>query len=92
MNEIKQKIQQTHLLTDAQKIALLVEIDGCSKEEIAKLDEVLTRFEGEYQSHLAAYQEAVNKELAGILADDGDVPAVREAVERIRTGIKTLQV
>lgn len=91
MNEIKQKIQQTHLLTDAQKIALLVEIDGCSEEEIAKLDEVLMRFEMEYQSYLAAYQEAVNKELAGILADDGDVPAVREAVEKIRRGIKTLQ-
>lgn len=91
MDEIKQKIQKTHLLNDAQKIALLVEIDGCSKEEIAKLDDVLIHFEEEYQSHFAAYQEAVNKELAGILADDGDVPAVREAVEKIRTGIKTLQ-
>lgn len=91
MNEIKQKIQKTHLLNDAQKIALLVEIDDCSKEEIAKLEEVLMRFEREYQSYLATYQDAVNKELAGILAGDGDVPAVREAVEKIRTGLKKLQ-
>lgn len=91
MDEIKRKIQNTRLLSDEQKIALLVEIDGCSEGEIAKLDEVLMRFEREYQSLFSTYQEAVNKELAGILSDDGDAPAVREAVERIRTGVKTLQ-
>lgn len=90
MSDIKQKIQKTHLLNDEQKVALLVEIDDCSKEEIAKLDDVLTRFEGEYQSYLTKYQELVNTELAGILSDDGDVPAVREAVENIRTGLNTL--
>ena len=90
MDDIKRKIQKTHLLSDEQKIALLVEIDACSAEEIAKLDDVLTRFEGEYQSYLTKYQELVNTELAGILSDDGDVPAVREAVENIRTGLNTL--
>lgn len=91
MSDIKQKIQKTHLLNDEQKVALLVEIDDCSKEEIAKLDDVLTRFEGEYQSYLTKYQEVVNTELAGILADDGNVSVVREAVEKIWMGIKTLQ-
>lgn len=90
MEEIKRKIQNTRLLSDEQKINVLVEIDGCSKEEIDKLDEVLTRFKREYQSLIANYQEAVNTELAGILADDGDVPAVREAVEKMRTGVKML--
>lgn len=91
MSDIKQIIQQSHVLSDQQKINLLVEIDDCSKEEIAKLDDVLTRFEGEYQSYLTKYQEVVNTELAWILADDGNVPVVREAVEKIRMGIKTLQ-
>lgn len=90
MDEIKQKIHKSHLLSDRQKVALLVEIDGCSKEEITKLNEVLTRFEEQYQLLLGTYQEAVNKELAGILADDGDAPAVREAVEKVRTGLQTL--
>lgn len=90
MDEIKQKIQKTHLLNDAQKIALLVEVDGCSQEEIAKLNEVLMRFEEQYRSLLSKYQEEVNSELAGILADDGDAPAVREAVEKVRTGLQTL--
>ncbi|MEK9143300.1 MAG: hypothetical protein AAB481_01575 [Patescibacteria group bacterium] len=90
MDDIKRKIQKTHLLSDEQKIALLVEIDACSAEEIAKLDDVLTRFEGEYQNFLAKYHEVVNTELAGILSDDGDVPAVREAVEKVRTGLNTL--
>lgn len=91
MSDIKQNIQQSHLLSDQQKINLLVEVDGCSVEEITKLDEVLMRFEEQYQKLLATYQEAVNAELAGILSDDGDVPAVREAVEKVRTGIKMLQ-
>ena len=42
---IKQKIQSSHLLSDQQKINLLVGIDGCSAEELAKLEEVLTRHE-----------------------------------------------
>lgn len=87
---IKQKIQSSHLLNDQQKINLLVEIDGCSEEEITKLEEILTRHEGEYQALLARYQEAVHKELAGIMSDDGNAPAVREAVERIRMGVKTM--
>ena len=87
---IKQKIQSSHLLSDQQKINLLVGIDGCSAEELAKLEEVLTRHEAEYQALLATYQEAVHKELAGILSDDGSAPVVREAVERIRMGVKTM--
>lgn len=90
MDTIKQKIQKSHLLNDEQKINVLVEIDGCSEEEIDKLTEVLMRFEEQYQSLLSKYQEEVNSELAGILADDGDVPAVREAVEKVRTGLQTL--
>ncbi|MDP1722159.1 MAG: hypothetical protein Q8L37_03040 [Candidatus Gottesmanbacteria bacterium] len=90
MNTIKQTIQHSHLLSDQQKINLLVEVDGCSEEEIAKLDEVLTRHEEKYQALLAKYQAAVNKELAGILSDDGNAPAVREAVEKIRLGVKTI--
>lgn len=91
MSDIKQTIQQSHVLSDQQKINLLVEIDECSQDEMAKLGDVLTHFEEQYHSLLATYQEAVNKELAGILSDDGDVPAVREAVEKIRMGVKTLQ-
>ncbi|MEK7544313.1 MAG: hypothetical protein AAB557_05560 [Patescibacteria group bacterium] len=87
---IKQKIQSSHLLSDQQKINLLVEIDGCSEQELAKLEEVLTRHEEAYQTLLVTYQEAVNKELAGILSDDGDTPAVREAVEQVRRGMNTL--
>lgn len=78
-------------MNDQQKINLLVEIDECSEEEIAKLEDILTRHEEEYQTLVAHYQDAVNKELAGIMADDGDVPAVREAVEKVRSGIKMLQ-
>ncbi|MBI5620559.1 hypothetical protein HY949_02155 [Candidatus Gottesmanbacteria bacterium] len=90
MNAIKQKIQQSHLLSDQQKINLLVGIDGCSAEEIATLTDVLTRHEAEYQALLATYQTVVNKELAGILSDDGDGPAVREAVEQVRRGMGTM--
>lgn len=90
MDDIKQKIRASHVLNDEQKINVLVEIDGCSQEEIAKLEDVLTRYEAQYQTLLAAYQESVNKELAGILAGDGDVPAVREAVEKIRRGMTLL--
>lgn len=87
---IKQKIQTSHLLGDQQKINLLVGIDGCSEQELAKLEEVLTRHEEEYQRLMTIYQEKMNKELAGILAGHGDAPAVREAVEEIRRGVKTL--
>ncbi len=88
--DIKHTIQSSHLLSDQQKINLLVEMDGCSEEEVTKLEEVLVRHEEEYQLLLVKYQEKVNKELAGILAGDGDAPAVREAVERIRMGVKTM--
>ncbi len=90
MDTIKQKIQQSHLLNDQQKINLLVGIDECSEDEIAKLNDVLTRHEEEYQALLVKYQAAVNKELAGILSDDGNAPAVREAVEQIRRGVNKL--
>lgn len=75
---------------DQQKINLLVDIDACSEEERARLEEVLTRHEEEYQTLVAHYQEAMNKELGGILADEGSAPVVREAVERIRMGVKTM--
>lgn len=90
MQRLKTIIASTRLFTDAQKVALLARLDELPEADKTILTQAIEEFDASYGQAFTKLKGTLEGELAGILSDDGDVPAVREAVERVRTGIKTL--
>lgn len=89
MINLKTKIQQTRLLSDAQKIALLAQWEDLSEEEKQKLEKVINEYDQKYHQMVTKLKKEVDASL-GVLENNEDTQELQDARELIRAGLNTL--
>ena len=92
MQDLKEKIKNTTLLSDEDKIAILVEVDGYSEADIKALGKIIDEFDATHARAVAEYKKAVYETLDGIVAKQKPEDAVQmqAATDQIKTGVDML--
>ncbi|MDP1722166.1 MAG: hypothetical protein Q8L37_03075 [Candidatus Gottesmanbacteria bacterium] len=92
MQDLKQKIKNTTLLSDEDKIAILVAVDGYGEADIQALEKIIDEFDAAHTQAVADYKKAVYETLDGVVAKQKpeDVPSMQAATAQIKTGVDAL--
>lgn len=92
MQTLKQKIKQTSLLSDEDKIAILVAVDTYLESETKTLENIIDEFDRTYAQSVVDYKKAVYGVLDGIAANrkPDDAPRMQAATAQIKQGVDTL--
>lgn len=86
MNDLKQKIKNSTLLSDEDKIAVLAAIDTYSESDTKALEGIIDEFDRTYTQSVADYKKAVYETLDGIVAKQKpeDAPRMQTATAQIK--------
>ena len=92
MQDLKQKIKHTTLLSDEDKIAILVEVDEYSESDIHALEKIIDEFDATTARATVEYKKAVYETLDGIAAKQKPDDALRmhAAAAQIKQGVDEL--
>ncbi|MBI5620548.1 hypothetical protein HY949_02100 [Candidatus Gottesmanbacteria bacterium] len=92
MQTLKEKIKNTTLLSDEDKIAILVAVDGYGEADTKALEKIIDEFDSSFARSVADYKKAVFGVLDTIAANQkpDDAPRIRGAAGQIKTGIDGL--
>jgi len=82
MQNLKQKVKETTLFSDEDKIAILAAIDGYPPEETTQLEAIIDEFDITYRAAVSEYKTSVY----GVL----DTIAQKNAASTIKSGVETL--
>jgi len=82
MQNLKQKVKETTLFSDEDKIAILAAIDGYPAEETTQLEAIIDEFDITYRAAVSEYKTSVY----GVL----DTIAQKKAASTIKSGVETL--
>lgn len=81
-NQLKQKIKNTSLLSDEDKIAILVAVDGYDESDLTKLESIIDEFDASHAKAVADYKAAVYKTLDSLSMPDATAQ-VKEGIEAL---------
>jgi hypothetical protein len=89
MNNLKQKIKETMLFSDEDKIAIQTAMDSYSGEDITKLETIIDEFDRKYTEAKGAYKKSVDDVLNTIVsqAKPEEKQKLQNATSTIRSGI-----
>ena len=92
MQSLKQKIKNTTLLSDEDKIAVLAAIDTYSESDTKTLEVIIDGFDGIHTRSLAEYKKSVFEVLDNITAKQkpDDAPRMQGATAQIKQGVDEL--
>lgn len=92
MQDFKEKIKNTTLLSDEDKIAILVAVDGYPESDTEALEKIIDAFDQAHAGAVADYKKAVYATLDGIVdkqkIEDG--PSMKAATDQIKQGVEEL--
>ncbi len=92
MQTLKEKIKNTTLLSDEDKIAILVAVDGYSESDMQALKMIVDDFDQAHARSVAEYKKAVYSVLDTIAANQKseDAPRMQGAAAQIKQGVDAL--
>lgn len=92
MQDLKQKIKNTTLLGDEDKIAILVAVDGYPESDVSALEKIIDEFDQAHTQAVAEYKKAVYATLDGIVDKQKmeDAPIMKTATDQIKQGVEVL--
>lgn len=92
MQTIKEKIKNTTLLSDEDKIAILVAVDGYSESDVSALEKIIDEFDQAHTQAIVDYKKTVYTTLDGIVVKQKpeDAPSMQAATTKIKQGVDEL--
>lgn len=89
---LKQKIAQTVLFSDEDKIAILAAVDMYSPEDIKALEGIINEFDAKHQKAISEYKKSVYGVLDTIVAkaSPSDKKRFQNAASDVRAGVDAL--
>ncbi len=92
MKTIKEKIKNTALLGDEDKIAILAAMDGYSQSDVQELERIVDEFDQAYSRSVAQYKKVVYGVLDDIAshAKPDDAARMHAATAQVKEGVDTL--
>lgn len=92
LKQVRKKIQQTRLFSDAQKVELLVRLDDASETDQKKLEAGIDVFDREYEKRMAKRKEEMHAllgEMVETMTDD-EAKANQESIAEMVVGLGLL--
>ncbi|MBD3363035.1 hypothetical protein GF362_04920 [Candidatus Dojkabacteria bacterium] len=83
---LKEKIQNTKLFSNNEKIRLLVKFDDLSKKELKNLNEVIDDFDASHTSLCKKFKVNMKEELEKIQKQN-NLEEVKDAISKINNGL-----
>ncbi len=92
MQTVKEKIKNTQLLSDEDKIAILTAVDGYEKPDLTALEKIIDEFDATHTQSVVEYKRGVYGVLDTIAANQkpDDAPRMKAATDQIKSGVDTL--
>lgn len=92
MQSLKHKIKNTTLLSDEDKIATLVAVDGYSPSDVKALEKIVDEFDQAHTRAVTDYKKAVYGVLDEIVVKQKpeDAPRMQTATAQIKQGISSI--
>lgn len=90
MNNLKDKIKNTNLFSDKEKIELLTGLNDLSDEAKSQLEKVIDDYDESLASLNKQFKGELHEELDKIDQESGDDPKVKEAIDQYKTGLDKL--
>lgn len=89
---LKQKIKDTVLFSDEDKIVILIAVDRYSAEDIKALEAIIDEFDDKHQEAISEYKKSVYGVLDDIVqkAKPQDKKRFQDASSTIRSGVDML--
>ncbi len=87
---LKQKIANTHLFAEYEKVAILSQLDEYSDQDKKVLEDVLNEYDRKYNEVVLSFRSRINKELDEITKKASTNPRVVAATETIKRGVLSL--
>ncbi|MEK7577702.1 MAG: hypothetical protein AAB492_03770 [Patescibacteria group bacterium] len=86
MQNLKQKIKETALFSDEDKIAILAAVDTYSEEDTKALETIIDEFDGKYKASISEYKKSVYEVLDQIVGK-----AKLQEKKRMETAASTIK-
>lgn len=92
MHSLKQKIKETTLFSDEDKIAILAAVDTYPAEDAKRLEAIVDEFDATYRAAVSEYKSSVYDVLDDVVtkANPQDKQRFQAAAATIRSGIDLL--
>lgn len=92
MISLKQKIKETTLFDDNDKIAVLAAMDLYSADDLNSLKNIIDDFDHEYKLSVTEYKKSINMVLDKVVKQSkpSDISKMQSSATMIRTGIDTI--
>lgn len=92
MQQVKQKIKDTTLFSDEDKISILAAMDRYAKDDITKLEAIIDEFDAAHRLAISEYKKSINKVLDEIVskATPDDATRLKTASSTIQSGVDML--
>lgn len=92
MQHLKQKIKETTLFSDEDKIAILAAIDGYSDDDTKALESIIDEFDVTYRAAVSEYKKSITGVLDTLVqkAKPQDKQRFQSAASTIKTGVEQI--